>query len=66
MSNESGDSRDPKKRGVRWPLQQRRFLDDDDDTDAPNFDKGSWVSVILVLVLLGIGIALMLILASRG
>ena len=58
------DKREDKKSGLfRW---QRKFsfIGNDDDTDNPDFEKGSWTAFLFVLILLGIGIALMLMLAN--
>lgn len=49
------------------PLQRRRrlsFIGNDDDTDNPDFEKGSWAAILVVLILLGIGIALTLAIAN--
>ena len=61
---------DPEKRNGNEetsPLvRQRRFsfIGNDDDTDNPDFEKGSWAAILAVLILLGIGIALMLAIAN--
>ena len=49
---------------LRWG-RTHSFIGDDDSTDNPNFDKGSWLAFALVLMILAAGILMMLALAGR-
>jgi hypothetical protein len=49
-----------------WWSSRRSFIGSDDDTDHPNFEKGSWTAILFVLTLLGIGVAIMLALATQN
>jgi len=53
------EKREDKKPSLfRW-RQSPSFIGNDDDTDNPDFEKGSWAAVALVLILIGLGIAMM-------
>ena len=61
--SDPGERKDKKSGLFRW-RQKQSFIDDDDSTDHPDFEKGSWTAFVFVIVLIGIGIALMVALTS--
>lgn len=52
---------DPEPRKRQNPFlshwrKKQSFIGNDDDTDNPDFDKGSWPATVFVLLLIGLAI----------